>query len=278
MRELLQMTFSRSGSSSLTELLEQLFKTRNCKTGTSSPNRTKPLIPAEVHSRPNSKMRSPMSGRSPDESSRCGRSSLMRERSPEGETDADLALALAKDASIVAADILEILEENVADLADVKTAMEAAPGRAVKDVVEGILVKGLENAMRKPDRRHDDPYLTDRREPEKPKKDYHQPLTGGDVPLLELKRRALHSLGQEQIAGSCQPSPRLTVNTNDSGKHGAGRRLSTAADNRIELATPARVKALHGKALGTPGRLARRSTLKMDEAGGKAVEPKASSR
>lgn len=112
----------------------------------------------------------------------------MRDRSPEGETDADLMLALAKDASIVAADILEILKENVSDLADVKKAMEAAPGRAVKDVVEGILMKGLESAMTKPDRREDDPYLKDRREPEKPKKDYHQPLTGGDVPMIELKK------------------------------------------------------------------------------------------
>jgi len=144
-------------------------------------------------------MRSPMPGRSPRsrspvngdsfaDASRCGRSSLMRDRSPEGETDADLMLALAKDASIVAADILEILKENVSDLADVKKAMEAAPGRAVKDVVEGILMKGLESAMTKPDRREDDPYLKDRREPEKPKKDYHQPLTGGDVPMIELKK------------------------------------------------------------------------------------------
>jgi hypothetical protein len=58
-----------------------------------------------------------------------------------------MAVALAKDSSIVAADILEILKENVSDLADVKMAMEAAPGRAVKDIVQGILVKGLESAM-----------------------------------------------------------------------------------------------------------------------------------
>ena len=117
-------------------------------------------------------------------------------------------MALAKDSSQAAADILEILNENVADLADVKTAMEAAPGRAVKDVVRGILMKGLASAMGRPDRRHDDPYLKDRREPEKPQKDYHQPLTGGDVPLIELKRRALPVQPEEErICESPRPAP-----------------------------------------------------------------------
>jgi hypothetical protein len=136
-----------------------------------------------------------------------------------------LAVALAKDSSQAAADILEILNENVSDLADVKMAMEAAPGRAVKDVVRGILVEGLASAMGKPDRRHDDPYLKDRREPEKPKKDYHQPLTGGDVPLIELKRRAPPVQPEEErICEPPQPAPRLSVSTTDTGKRGTARR------------------------------------------------------
>jgi hypothetical protein len=43
----------------------------------------------------------------------------------------------------------------------------------------------------------------------------------------------------------------------------------------MELGTPTRVKANRGKALGTPGRLKMRSTIKVDEVGGRAVELKA---
>ena len=155
---------------------------------------------------------------------------MSRGRSPESEVDADLAVALAKDAPLVVADILEILRENVSDLADVKTAMEAAPGRAVKDVVQGILMKGLESAMRQPDRRTDDPYLTDRREPEQPKKDYHQPLTGGYVPLIELKRRALPAPEEEQVVDSLQSPLGLTVGTEDLGRR--DRKMSITTSRR----------------------------------------------
>ena len=155
-------------------ILELLLKSRNGKTGASGSGTV---------------MRAPLPGGSPIESVRGGGSSIMHDGSPESETDAELAVALAKAAPLLAADIIEILRENVSDLADVKTAMEAAPGKAVKDVVQGVLGKALGSAMRQPDRRRDDPYLKDRREPAKAKKDYHQPLTRGEVPLIELKRR-----------------------------------------------------------------------------------------
>jgi hypothetical protein len=91
-------------------------------------------------------------------------------------------------------------------------------------------MKGLESAMRQPDRRVDDPYLTDRREPEKPKKDYHQPLTGGDVPLVELKRRALPAPEEERVVDSLRPPPGLTVSTNDSGRR--DRKMSITTSRR----------------------------------------------
>lgn len=57
---------------------------------------------------------------------------------------------------MVAEDLIEILQENLYDLIDIKAALDKAPKHAIKDVIVNIFMQALDMMFRSPDHRLDD--------------------------------------------------------------------------------------------------------------------------
>ena len=64
----------------------------------------------------------------------------------DGEEVNRVRLSLASDAFDFAEDIIDILANNLKCLLDVKKAMEAAPGMAIKEIVQQIVLETIKMA------------------------------------------------------------------------------------------------------------------------------------
>lgn len=77
----------------------------------------------------------------------------------DGEEVNRVRLSLASDAFDFAEDIIDILANNLKCLLDVKKAMEAAPGMAIKEIVQQIVLETIKMAKIEQDRKCDDNYI-----------------------------------------------------------------------------------------------------------------------
>ena len=77
----------------------------------------------------------------------------------DGEEVNRVRLSLASDAFDFAEDIIDILANNLKCLLDVKKAMEAAPGMAIKEIIQQIVLETIKMAKIEQDRKCDDNYI-----------------------------------------------------------------------------------------------------------------------
>ena len=71
----------------------------------------------------------------------------------------------------LADDVMEVLQENLYDLIDIKAAMNRAPGHAIRDIIANIFLQALDMQFRTADRRFDDKIDSNLKEPERPAPD-----------------------------------------------------------------------------------------------------------
>ena len=63
---------------------------------------------------------------------------------------------LAGHSLVFADDVMDVLQENLYDLVDIKAAMDKAPGHAIREIIVNIFLQALDMMFRSPDRRRDD--------------------------------------------------------------------------------------------------------------------------